>query len=212
LQGAQGDVNSCVVHKPEREALLALDVIASRYARAVRLGIREAKPVEVDSISSAQHFVQFTRKDLTLTDLSDALAKEESVLHAPGADPESYEVRMAAVCAIAVRKRIASLQAGESTSPLVELQGLRIGPISLLGSPLEIFQAIKNDVKSSAQTAVPLVIGLTNGAVGYAPDKTAAARGGYASDMAPLIIGGFPFKEIHSELVRELLRLENLLL
>jgi len=50
LQGAEGDVNSCVVHKPEQEALLALDVIAARYARSVREGLREAEPIEVCGI------------------------------------------------------------------------------------------------------------------------------------------------------------------
>ena len=40
VQGAQGDVNSSVVHKPEADSLKALDVIAGRYADFVRAGMR----------------------------------------------------------------------------------------------------------------------------------------------------------------------------
>lgn len=212
LQGAQGDVNSCVVHKPEKESLLALDIIAGRYASAVRHGINEAKPLEVSSMNFAQRMVEFTRKDLTIDDLQNALAKEEAVLYKSGASDEDSEVRMAAICANAIRKRIAMMEAGEPTSTPVELQGLRLGPVSLLGSPLEIFQAIKNEVKSNAKSDVALVLGLTNGDVGYAPDKTMAAKGGYAADMVPIIVGEFPFKDIHTELVRELLQLEKAIL
>ena len=121
-------------------------------------------------------------------------------------------MRMATVRAVAIRKRIAAIEAGEPTSPLVELQGLRFGPFSLLGAPLEIFQAIKNDVTNGARSRVALVLGLTNGGIGYAPDRTTAASGGYAADMVPLIVGEFPFKDIHTELVRELLELEDSLL
>ncbi len=209
LQGAQGDVNTCVVHKPEKESLLALDVIAARYARAVRNGLNQAKTIDVDSMAFAHRMVEFTRKNVTLDELRQALAEEEAVLHAPDADDASHELRMATVCALAIRERISTMEAGEPVSRPVELQGLRLGPLSLLGAPLEIFQAIKNEIKTEAKSPVPLVMGLTNGDIGYAPDKTTAARGGYAADMVPLIVGEFPFKDIHGELVREMLELEK---
>jgi len=73
--------------------------------------------------------------------------------------------------------------------------------VALLGAPLEIFQAVKNDVVRQAAAAIPLVMGLTGGNLGYAPDKTAAARGGYAADVVPMICGALPFASIHEELV-----------
>ncbi len=212
LQGAQGDVNSCVVHQLEKEALLALDVIAGRYARAVRQGFFEAKRIEVDIIKSTHRMVNFTRKNLSIDDLRQALAPEEAVIHTPGASDESFEVRMAVVKEIALRKRIALMEAGEPTSQPVELHGIRLGPISLLCSPLEIFQAIKNEVLAKAVSEVPLVVGISNGDIGYAPDRTTAVKGGYAADMVPIIVGEFPFQDIHTELVHELLELEKQLL
>ncbi|MEN6645359.1 MAG: neutral/alkaline non-lysosomal ceramidase N-terminal domain-containing protein [Armatimonadia bacterium] len=211
LQGAQGDVNSCVVHKPEQEALLALDVIAARYARAVRRGMAEAKPVDVPEIVSRVRPVTFSRKQVTREDLAARLAEQEAILHAPGASDEASEVRMAMVYAQAYRKLLRQMDAGESLEAPTEVQGLRLGSVTLLGGPFEIFQAIKNDVRAGARSPQTMVMGLTNDQLGYAPDKTAAARGGYAADMVPLMLGTLPFAGIHDELVRELLAAEDAL-
>jgi hypothetical protein len=208
LQGALGDVNSCVVHKPEQESLLALDVIAARYARAVRAGLAAAQPLAVDALGCALRPVAFSRRPLTRDDLAQRLAEQETILYAPGASDEAGEVRMAMVYALAYRRLLGLLDSGETLEPATELQGLRLGPVSLLGAPLEIFQAIKNDVRAAAQAPVALVMGVTNDGLGYAPDKTTAERGGYAADMVPLILGNLPFANIHEELVRELLALD----
>ena len=71
-----------------------------------------------------------------------------------------------------------------------------------------MFQAIKNEVKGKARSRIPLAMGLTSDSLGYAPDHTAAARGGYAADMVPLICGALPFANAHDELVKALLELE----
>jgi hypothetical protein len=51
--------------------------------------------------------------------------------------------------------------------------------------------------------------GITNGVMGYAPDKNVAARGGYAADMVPLICGRMPYQSIHSELVDAFLKIDG---
>ncbi|MGE5530647.1 MAG: neutral/alkaline non-lysosomal ceramidase N-terminal domain-containing protein, partial [Bacteroidota bacterium] len=97
LQGAQGDVNSCVVHKPEQESLLALDVIAARYARSVRQGMAQAQPVDADEVRHVLRPVTFSRRQFSYDDLAALLAEQEAILHAPGASDDSQEVRMAMV-------------------------------------------------------------------------------------------------------------------
>ena len=211
LQGAQGDVNSCVVHKPEQESLLALDVIAARFARAVREGLRQAQPLDITDMSYALHDVTFSRRALTRDDIAARLAEQDAILHAPGASDEDSKVRMAGVFALAYRQLLAAMDRGESLQPPTQLQGLRLGPLALLGSPFEIFQAIKNDVRQRAKSPLPLVMGLTNDGLGYAPDRDCAARGGYAADMVPLMIGMLPYANIHEELVTAFLALEALL-
>jgi len=208
LQGAQGDVNTCVVHKPEPESLLALDVVAGRLARAVRRGLAEARPLAVDDLRAAVREVAFTRRDWGLDELRRRLAEQEAILHAPDADDGDRSVRMATVYAIALRALIQRAEAGGSLQPASELQGISLGPLAFLGAPFEIFQAIKNEVRDASARDLPLVMGLTNDMLGYAPDRTAAARGGYAADMVPLMVGELPFADIHDELARELKALD----
>jgi hypothetical protein len=50
LQGAEGDVNSAVCCLANDQVLGALDIMASRYARAVRNGLEHAEPVVVDAV------------------------------------------------------------------------------------------------------------------------------------------------------------------
>jgi neutral/alkaline ceramidase-like enzyme len=208
LQGAQGDVNACIVASDEPQGLRALDVVASRYARSVRRGIQEAKPLVVDGISSVRHQVHFTRKPWTEHDVEAQLREAQEVLTAPAASDDDHEFRMAVVCSLGLRKMLASLKEGREPSRLVELQGFRIGPVSLLASPFEVHQAIKRDVLAAAKAPIPLVMGLTNDTLGYAPDRESASRGGYAGDVVPLICGELPFARVHDELVEALLGLD----
>jgi hypothetical protein len=209
LQGAQGDVNVCVVHRPEPESLMALDVLASRYARAVREGLRAAQPIETDSLAFARHEVVFTRKPWDRKKLTELLGMEEAVIHGAESWETDARARLSMVRVIALRKMIAALDAGQSLQPPTEVQGLRIGGIALLGVPFEIFQAVKNDVVKQAKTPVPLVMGITNDTLGYAVDHAKAAQGGYAADLVPLICGALPFADIHTELVKALLALDS---
>lgn len=209
LQGAQGDVNTCVVHQPEPESMLALDVIAGRYARAVRAGLAAAQPIEVDRLQSVRHEVQFSRREFSLEDFERLLAEQEAIIHAPGASDADPGVRLATVKARAYRRFIAAMNEGRPLIRPTIVQGIRIGPVGLYGAPFEVFQAIKNDVVQGARAPVPVVMGLTNDLVGYAPDRTAAARGGYAADQVPLMVGTLPLAKIHDELVATLLELDR---
>ena len=115
---------------------------------------------------------------------------------------------MAMVYTEAYRKLLARFDSGETMEPPTVLQGFRLGPVSLLGTPFEMFQAIKNDIRAAAKSPIPLVMGITNDGLGYAPDKTAAARGGYAADTVPLLLGSLAFANIHAELVHEVVAMD----
>jgi len=210
LQGANGDVNTCVVHKPEQESLLALDIIATRYANAVRSGLQTAKPMPVDSLETKTLEAVFSRKDLSLEKLRSMLAEKEAVLNATDASDADKNVRMTTVNILALRKIINAIEKGRPVAPPIELQMMRIGPVGLFGTPFEVFQAIKNEFCSKSQTKIPLLMSVANDTLGYAPDRTAAARGGYAADTVPMIIGTLPFARIHDELVENLLALERM--
>jgi hypothetical protein len=206
LQGAQGDVNSCVVHKNEQDSLLALDVIAARYASSVRSALAAAKPMNVDAVRSVRMEIAFRRIAPTLGDLRKWLGEKEAILHAPDATDASPEVRMAAAYAMTLRQLIAKTESGQPLSAPTELQGFRIGPLRLLGTPLEIFHAIKEEVVARTGEET-LVMGITNDMASYAPDRTTAARGGYAAQQVPMLFGQLPYEDIHGELVESLVAL-----
>jgi hypothetical protein len=209
LQGAQGDINSALVCGGEPEALRALDVLADRYARAVENGMKQTRPVTVDSLVARRLPVTFSRKPWGPRKLQALLAEQESILHAPDATDADSKLRLAMVRATALRRMLAQLKAGESLEPRSAIQGLRLGPVSFLGSPFEVFRAIKNEVLDAAVSPIPLVMGFTGDSLGYAVDKTKAAAGGYAADLVPLICGALPFARIHEELVAALLKLDR---
>lgn len=203
LQGAQGDVNSCVVHKPEQESLLALDVIAARYARSVRQGLAEAQPLVVDCLRWASHEVRFSRREVDAAWVRERLAEQEAILYAPGASDADQAVRMATVYARALRGFLKAFEERRRLDAPTEIHGLRLGPLTILGGPFEIFQEIKNEVRRQVPTPLSMVLGLTNDQLGYAPDrKTAATKAdGYTAYVVPLILGTLPFANIHEELV-----------
>jgi hypothetical protein len=211
LQGAQGDVNTCAVHWGEQESLLALDVIAARYARQVRAGFEAAEPVPVGAISARLRELRFSREDWNMETMREMLAEQEAVLRAPGASDADREVRMAMVYAKALRGMIARKASGESLSPLTQVQGIRLGPLSLLACPLEVFQAIKNELVDEAAAPVPLVMGITNDTLGYAVDRGETPDHEYARRRVPFICGALPFSDIHGELCAALLELDGAL-
>lgn len=211
LQGAQGDVNSCVAHKPEQESLLALDMIAGRYANSVRNGLQTAVSMEVTSVDCVLQEATFTRRKTPLRELRRMLERYEADLQKCDASDADMKIRMATVYVRSLRSLIARSKNDQPTKTLTEVQGIRIGPLKLLAAPFEIFQAIKNKVKSVVRTSIPLVMGLTNDFLGYAPDKETTEKGGYTGEQVPFMIGQLPFANIHNELVGELLKIDRAL-
>lgn len=200
IQGAQGDVNSCCVHKQEDESLKALDIIAERFAKAVRNGLSLAKHIDVDKVASCKHEVSFTRKDYTPEKIMELLKEYESRIDLATVSDELYEYRMNMVYITALQDMLLKAETGKPLAEPTEIQAVRLGPITITASGFETFQDLKNQVLSAKPAPITLVAGLTNDTMGYAPDKTAAERGGYAADVVPFIVGQVPFAKIYEEL------------
>ncbi len=215
VQGSLGDVNTCVVHKPEIDSLLALDVIAGRYARSIREGLNAAEPVSDETVVGTEREMNFTRKPWDLKKLEALRAESEAVIDTPGAGDDARtkeaDVPMATVYVTALDALIKRLERGQPLCDPTVVSGMRIGPVSLLGSGFETFQAIKNEVVEKAQSEIPLVVSVANDTTGYAPDHTVADRGGYAADLVPLMCGEIPYVGIHDELLKALLDVDDAL-
>ncbi len=212
LQGALGDVNTCVVgdNGNGNESLLALDIIAGRFEHALREGLAKAEPVDDETIHSFSFTADISlRQTFTPEKLAAIKAENQAKLTAPDASDKDYGCRMATVYLTGAEKMEQYLKSTPKPFVDAEIQGIRLGPAALLCSPFEIMQTIKNEVVGAASAPYPLVVGLANGQMGYAPDKTAAAKGGYEADMVPLITGIPPYGNIHEELRNALLKLDK---
>ena len=213
LQGAEGDVNSCVVHKPEPEAILALDVIAGRFSRAIRQGVAEAKPIKADILKSYSATVEFsTRASFTIEKVESVIKEKENILHNPDIDENSQDARMATVYLQGAQTMLDLLKT-DKRSISAKIHAIRLGDIEFLGAPFEIMQAIKNDVVAAAGSPVPLVMSLVDGANGYAPDQTALDKAdksnSYETMTVPFMLGRLPYSDIHRELVTALLEADK---
>ena len=216
LQGAHGDVNTGCVHKEENESLLALDVFAVRFADAVRTGLSSARSITADRIRSVSRTFEFsTRMDFTMEHLLRLREECECLIHSPSASDADDKIRMKTVYLRGIRKMIAFLESGRRPVIEAEVQGIRLGPLALLGAPFEIMQAIKNDVMHLARSEMPMVMSLCNGSSGYAPDREQLGRAlknehqNYEALMVPLINGRLPYSDIHDELVRAFLAVDG---
>ena len=210
LQGAEGDVNSGCVHKPEADAMPALDVFAARFARAIRNGLEAAQKIAVDDIRTAAVTVEFsTRHNWDEASLLKRKAEIDAVLNRADASDDDPKVRMNTVYRFGLEKLLKLIRSGEKTTVTARVFAVRMGPLEFLGAPFEIMQAIKNDIVAGAKAEIPLVMSLCNGALGYAPDQQSIDQAdSYAATMIPLLQGRFPYSDIHRELRDALLKLD----
>lgn len=206
IQGAHGDIDPCVSHPDAPSAMRALDIIAGRFADSIETGISQGVEMPAPSVKTHSFRRLFPRQSCDLERLREireqcskpfGIDKPDAVLH-------GAEARRAAVMLLTLDKLIEKMEKGEPTAAPTEIHGIKIGHINILGSGFETFQAIKNDVIENSPDCETIVASLANDGLGYAPDKTTAAKGGYAADFAPFILGTIPYKDIHGELAAAL--------
>jgi hypothetical protein len=132
------------------------------------------------------------------------LAKQYKELHESGRDCDIPYTAMELTTVVAEALRICKY---EKSPPYLDLNllGLKIGPVALVGIPGEPFTEVGVKIKETAGFALILPCALTNGYEGYFPVKAAYDEGGYEarssrykSGVAETIIEGG--KQILSEL------------
>jgi hypothetical protein len=202
LQGCEGNINSCVVHHSEQDSLLALDVLAFRYARQVRPGISDGVPLNGDTVAALSRRYRLTRTPLPMELLRDKLAECEAILYADDADDSDPGWRKTVVTAMAVRKELARQERGEPFDDTVEVQALRIGDLAIVGAPFEIMHRYKRRIQAEFSTPV-LVLSICNDSLGYAPEiESFDLEDNYAARTVPYMLGYPPLApRVEDELV-----------
>ncbi len=213
LPGAMGDINPPVCHRAEKETHRALRVLSKKYAAVIGRGLRAARPLAADELKSFRRDVSFSRKPWTRAFVQRRIRELEAIFAAPGVtdittvgQPPLQTNGLHMVRLQGFRALLAGYQGGRGPNPPVSVQGLRIGPVALLGVGLEVFHSLQAPVLAGSPHPHTWVVSLSGG-VGYAPDARACAKQGYTDDLVPLIVGERPYAKIYAELPRELVKL-----
>lgn len=194
FNGAQGDVNHVNVH-PRGGYLNGMfhdfDDVSRGYshaqymARVVTGGVLQAfdkvKFVDVDSISFLRRTIEVPSNMPTAEELVDA--EKIHALHEAGRDGELPYSGMMLTTKVAEAGRMVKLKDGPESFPM-ELSGLAIGPVALIGLPGEPFTGIGRGLKLAEGWDLVLPCCLTNGSEGYFPMQDAYDEGGYESQSS----------------------------
>ena len=78
--------------------------------------------------------------------------------------------------------------AGRDAYPLL-VQGLRLGPVALVGVPVELFGEIGSAIRDASPHPATLVSAYWNGYRNYLPTEAERERGGYEIDISPFAPG-----------------------
>jgi hypothetical protein len=217
LPGAMGDINPPVVHRAPAETKRGLRVLTQKYTAVIQRGLRAAQPIAVNGVQGLQREVLFSRKPWTRAWVRRRIAELENIFSKPGVTDitsvgtpplQTNGLNMARLEGL--RVVLAGFKGAKAPNPPVAVQGLRIGPVALLGVGLEVFHSVQAPVLCGSPHPHTWVVSLVGGA-GYAPDRAACAKQGYTDDLVPLIVGERPYAKIYAELPRELIRLARAL-
>ena len=116
---------------------------------------------------------------------------------------EAYAARAAGapgdeVRELTVRTKFARMRAergkalrGLEAYPLL-VHGVRLGPVTLVGMPVELFCEIGMAIRDGSAFATTLVSGYWNGYRNYLPTEAERVRGGYEIDISPFAPGAEP--------------------
>jgi len=154
-------------------------------ARVVTGGVLQAfdkvKYVDVDRIHTIRRTINVASNMPTAEEL--VQAEKIHALHEAGRDAELPYSGMMLTTMVAEAGRMVKLKDGPASFPM-ELSGIAIGPVALIGIPGEPFTGIGRGLKEVPGWDMVLPCCLTNGNEGYFPMQEAYDEGGYESQSS----------------------------
>ena len=189
FNGAQGDVNHVNVHPKGgylNDMFMDFDDVSRGYGharymgRVVTGGVLQAydkvKYIEVDSLKCMQRTIYVPSNMPKPEDMKEAYRIHE--LHQAGEDHKLPYSGMMLTTVVAEAARMIRLEHGPKNFEM-ELSGIAIGDVVLLGIPGEPFTGIGRALKETKDWELVVPTCLTNGSQGYFPMKDAYDEGGY---------------------------------
>lgn len=189
FNGAQGDVNHVNVNAKGGELndmFMDFDDVSRGYGHARHMGnvvagavmqvYDKVNYVDVEDLDYATRLIQVPSNMPKPEDMAQAYAFEE--LHQAGKDEEIPFEGMELTTVVAEAARMIRLEHGPASFPM-ELIGIQIGSIAMVGIPGEPFTGIGRGIKQAEGWMLVMPCCLTNGSEGYFPMKEACDEGGY---------------------------------
>jgi hypothetical protein len=179
--------------------------------------VKAARRIAADDFRGVRRDVKFSRKPWTPGFLRKRIRELEAIFTAAGitdttvaGTPPLHTHGQEMVRLQSSRQLLAQYRGQVGPNAPVNVQGLRIGPVALLGIGLEVFHSLQAPILAGSPQAHTWVVSLAGGQ-GYAPDARACAKQGYTDDLVPAIVGELPFAKIYAEVPRELIKLARAL-
>ncbi|MCF3650949.1 neutral/alkaline non-lysosomal ceramidase N-terminal domain-containing protein [Synoicihabitans lomoniglobus] len=218
LPGALGDINPKLNHRVPTESRRALHAIARQYGKALRHGLKVGRHLEMDTFQSIRRDEVFARQAWSRGKIDQRIAELEACFDTvgisdhphTGGEPPLQTLGMERARLEGLRAVRSQFRGERAPNPPVCLHGLQLGPVAILGCGLEPYHRLQAPVLKGSPHVHTWIVGLVGG-VGYAPDRAAHERAGYAGDFVPLICGELPFRCVHHELPRALISLAKAL-
>jgi hypothetical protein len=194
LQGAEGDLNTIYHQGPRTESLRALNLFADRFASVIKHGIDQSVTVPIDRVGALLRDVPYALDPVGLDVLEARYAELTQKLRAVAPSAHTTQDRLNAVFTQSLRRTIETIESGGTVKRPVVVHGLRLGPISLIATNLEVFHGIKRRFQARFGRFA-LVLSVTNDYLGYAPTADAfhPPLPGYPAYEVPYFIGHLPF-------------------
>lgn len=204
IMGAQGDVGSTNVHPTDsdmNDTEISFDnemkspgmarFVGRALAGTVLQVYDKVQYVDVDNIKI---ITEPCKVDINVPDKKDLpLAHKYAELHGQDRDDLIPFKAMELTTVVAEAMRMVRLENSPKTKTM-EMKGLRLGNIALIGIPGEPFTEIGEKIKAIGGFDLIMPCALTNGCEGYFPSKAAYAEGGYEARTSE-------FKDIISDTV-----------
>ncbi len=189
FNGAEGDVGSTNVHPTggdmnDTEISFDNEMKSPGMARFVGRAIAgtvlqvfdKVCYVDVDDINITEKVIEIPSNMPKPEDMP--LAKKYKQLHEEGRDDEIPYKAMQLTTVVAEAIRMCQLENGPESFQM-NLTGLKIGPVALVGIPGEPFTDIGVEIKKAEGWDLILPCCITNGYMGYFPMQSAYDEGGY---------------------------------
>lgn len=195
LQGSCGDQNSIYRFQPQDEALVSLRLLADRFADRIEVALSGAEPVVVDSVSVA-------RRELVVPQsvpdrvqiLRNLLLAEDVLKHDSLPDDIRRRFTLEKATHQALWERFDRFPLD---GRLTELQAVRLGEVTLVTHPAELFFEYHRRATERLSPRKTLVVGYANDYIGYVtlPDRLDVSRRvyHYSAHFVPLLLGEFPY-------------------